>query len=336
MNIFSSLILLTGLSLILATGCSQPGQKEKLMQWMSQNGKVKVLCTTSMISDLVQEIGGESIDCLTLIQGESDPHSYQLIKGDDEKFARADIIFYNGLGLEHSPSLSNQLRHHPKAYAVGDYVRQVRTQDILLINNGIDPHIWMDVSLWNETVPFIADKLAQTIPQEKATFSNRAKSLSSKLSDLHVEMKKHLLELPDSARYLVTSHEAFNYFTRAYLCLPGEKGRLKWKERCMAPEGLAPDSQLSTVDIQKLVDYIIKHQVATLFSESNVSHDSLKKLVDACAKNGFNSHVDKSPLYADAMGPSGSPQESYLGMMQSNYQVVLQGLQEASHARSRP
>src|ERR1700722_13190650 len=92
--------------------------------WKEPNGKVKVLATIAMIGNLVEQIGGDYVDTFTLIGGELDPHSYQLVKGDDEKLAFANIIFFNGLGLEHGPSLQRYLYHEPKAIAIGDHIKE--------------------------------------------------------------------------------------------------------------------------------------------------------------------------------------------------------------------
>jgi len=329
MKYFRLLALIVGLFLFITTACYQSSSNSNqtnLALWMSDNGKIKVLCTTAMIADLVQFIGDKDIDCLTLIQGESDPHTYQLVKGDDEKFARADIIFYNGLGLEHGPSLSNQLKDNPNAFAVADYIQKVRPEAIVQINSSIDPHIWMDISLWKESVPFISQVLVKAVPERSKEIQERATILTLKLDQVHKEVIQRLHTVPETSRYLVSSHEAFNYFARAYICPEEELVTEKWTERVMAPEGLAPDSQLSTADIKRLVDHIITFRVATVFAESNVSRDSLKKLVDACGKKGFVVHICESPLYADAMGPRGSSADSYTGMIVHDSQVIADEL----------
>lgn len=329
MKILTSLALFLGLSLFFTTSCGQIAKTQRqtqVSQWMVPNGKVKVLCTTAMCADLVQEIGGDLIDCLALIQGESDPHSYQLVKGDDEKFARANLIFYNGLGLEHGASLAALLQSNSNAYALGEYVRKERPESIVMINGSIDPHIWMDVSLWKETIPYIVEVLSKVMPQRSEQLLGRGNVLSSKLAQLHAEIHGRIGSIPEDARYLVTSHEAFNYFARAYLCTKSELATDAWKERVMAPEGLAPDSQLSTADIQRLVDHIVQFKIATLFAEANVSQDSLKKMVDSCAKKGFVTAIDPKPLYADSMGPAGSSADSYINMMRYDSQVVVAGL----------
>src|SRR5689334_19504873 len=104
--------------LCLLWGCTS-SHDSKASRW-GNTGKLKVLCTTSMVQKMVEGVGGEYVDCIALIQGESDPHSYQLVKGDDDKLAEADLLFFNGLGLEHGPSLASFLDTSPKAYALGE------------------------------------------------------------------------------------------------------------------------------------------------------------------------------------------------------------------------
>ena len=88
------------LSLIIAIGFVSCKRNSFTNDWMSkENGKIKVLATTAMIADLVKQVGGDEVDVIILIQGDVDPHSYEMRKGDAEKFDHADLIFYNGLGL---------------------------------------------------------------------------------------------------------------------------------------------------------------------------------------------------------------------------------------------
>ncbi|MCE5295424.1 MAG: zinc ABC transporter substrate-binding protein [Chlamydiales bacterium] len=329
MNFLRLQSLLLGALLLLTASCGQSHselKKTPLQQWMHKNGKVKVLCTTSMIADLVQEIGKEHIDCLTLIQGESDPHSYQLVKGDDEKLARADLIFYSGLGLEHGPSLAESLTDSPKAFSIGDFLAEKHPQNIITYNGSVDPHIWMDVSLWAASVPFIAQKLIDGRPDLTDSFESNSKKTHGNLQEVHEGILTRISTIPLSSRYLVSAHEAFNYFVRAYLATEEERENNTWMIRSMAPEGLAPDSQLSTVDIQRLVDHIVAYNVKVLFAESNVSRDSLKKLIDAALKKGHTVRVDKDPLYVDAMGPKGSQADTYVGMLQYDAETIAKGL----------
>ena len=107
-------------------GCGS-SPESPLHRWMQDNGKVKILSTTAMIDDLVGQIGGDRVDHLVLITGEMDPHSYEMVKGDEEKFSCASLIFFNGLGFEHGASLRAQLQNHPHAIALGNDSSDVRS-----------------------------------------------------------------------------------------------------------------------------------------------------------------------------------------------------------------
>jgi manganese/zinc/iron transport system substrate-binding protein len=327
-----SICLLFAAILFFFSSCFSPSDAQSV--WFSDNGKVKVLCTTHMIQDLVQGIGGDLVDCLTLIPGESDPHSYQLVKGDDEKLKRADIIFYNGLGLEHGPSLTQVLKKNPKAHAVGDYIRKVKPKDIVFIDKTPDPHVWMDVALWKEAIPHILEILSRALPQRVEQLQNGARTLELNLEMVDAEILSRLSSIPQSQRYLVTTHDAFNYFARAYLCQKKELRKDLWKERVQAPEGLAPDSQLSTADIKRLVDHIIRYGISVIFTEANVNYDSIYKIADAARKKGHFVEIAQKHLYADSLGPTGSGAETYQSMMRYNSIVIsdsLRRLQSMSH-----
>src|SRR5262249_39836093 len=148
----SSILLI--LFLCFSCGNEQHRPQGRTQVWMTKNGKLKVLTTIAMIDDLVKQIGDGYVDTLVLIKGELNPHSYQLVKGDDEKLAYADIIFYNGLGLEHGPSLQHFLENSSKSVGLGNRILDNESSLILRIDGQIDPHIWTDISLWSKTLPF--------------------------------------------------------------------------------------------------------------------------------------------------------------------------------------
>lgn len=284
------------------------------------NGKLKVLSTIAMIDDLVGEIGKEHVDKSVLIRGAMDPHAYELVKGDDEKFGRADIVFYNGLGLEHGHSLKQLLERNPKAIALGDFLLKHDPELILIFEGGPDPHIWMDIALWIKIVDPIAQALAAHDPTRSEFFYKNAKDLKDKLFDADEKIFQRLQSIEENKRFLVTSHDAFHYFTRHYLASPGEK---EWQRRCIAPEGLAPESQVSVGDIRKTIAHIQKHNIRVLFSESNVSQDALKKIVSACSENGGALRICREPLYADAMGKA----SNYLEMIKHNVELIARELE---------
>jgi manganese/zinc/iron transport system substrate-binding protein len=316
------------LMLLTIGSCSQQarGHAELLRSWMVPNGKLKVLSTIAMIDDLVKQIGGEYVDSLTLIKGELDPHSYQLVKGDDEKLAFADVIFYNGLGLEHGPSLQQYLQRTAKAMGLGNFLQKEDPSLVLHYKGQFDPHIWMDVSLWAKTIPYIVQALSQKDPSHAEVYRLNGEKLQKDMLNLHKEIQQEMLEIPESRRYLVTSHDAFNYFTRAYLASPEETAQEAWQKRFAAPEGLAPESQLSATDIQEIIDYLKKYQIHVLFPESNVSKDSIRKIVQGAKEKGLDVQIATIYLYADAMGHPGSSGDTYKKMIQHNAKTIAKYL----------
>ena len=315
---------------ILFSGCTGNSERENrqknIYNWMQERDKKKILCTTPMVADLVNRIGGDTISCLTLIHGEQDPHSYQLVKGDDEKIKAADLIFFSGLGLEHGPSLAYQLEKSPQAFSLGNHLLQIDPKKIIYIDNVPDPHIWMDVSLWKEAVPFIVQVLANILPECKDAIKKNGLIVEQELETLHQKIFQDLQAIPEQKRYLVTTHDAFNYFTRAYLAEADERASNRWQQRCQAPEGLAPDSQLSTVDIQRLTEYLVRYNISTIFAEANVSRDSIKKLIDSSRKNGHEVHIAPCVLFADSVGKIGSDTDSYMKMIQYDAHVLAKEL----------
>ncbi|MBI3508806.1 MAG: zinc ABC transporter substrate-binding protein, partial [Chlamydiia bacterium] len=243
------------MGLLALISCSQ--RNDKLKNWMRDNSKIKVLATTAQIGDLVQEIGGDRADVWVLIQGELDPHSYELVKGDDEKLARSRLIFYNGLGLEHGASLASTLRGSDHALAVGEKIAAQVPEAILKRGAATDPHLWMDISLWKQAVGPIVASLSEADPDGAYYYQERGKEVANRMQDTHEAILEIFQKIPKEKKYLVTSHDAFQYFARAYLT------------GATAPEGLAPDGQLSPLDLKRMIDFLKNHEIEVLFSESN-------------------------------------------------------------------
>lgn len=320
-----------GCLLALFASCStEPTKKNDLKNWMEQSDELKVLSTTAMIDDMAKEIGGDQVKTLVLIQGDLDPHSYQLVKGDQEKLLSASVILANGLNLEHGASLKSFLNSSSKAYFLGDYIAKKTPEKILKYKGETDPHIWMDISLWQSAIPLVVQALSDARPSKKDYFEARGEKLKETYLSKHDQIKAILAEVPASKRYLVTSHDAFNYFARAYLAEPNELIDGSWSERFQAPEGLAPDSQLSLNDIRHIVEHLKKYRIQVIFPESNLSPDSLKKIVDASEREGVHVMLGNPYLYGDAMGPKGSDGDTYLKMIEHNAKTIRDDIKEAT------
>lgn len=304
-------VLFFCLSALFLTGCF--GSKKEVI-----SEKIKIVSTTAQIGDLVTQIGGDRIESKILIRGDLDPHSYEIVKGDGEKLHEADLIFYNGLGLEHGASLSGFLFSSKKAISLGQKIEELAPQEILKKGAISDPHIWMDISLWSKGIEPIVLILSQIDPEGEALYRERGERARKEMEIVHNEIIDQMRAIPSEKRYLVTSHDAFHYFTRRYLADPQE---VDWEKRFAAPEGLAPESQLKSQDIQRIIDFLLLTKTSVLFPESNVNKDSLRKIAIVGREYGLEIRICKEPLYGDAM--SGL---SYLEMMQSNARTFAKNL----------
>ncbi len=307
-------------------------ESSSLDRWMGPDQqKLHVLSTTRMCASLVEAVGGENVAVYTLIDEDLDPHSYQLVKGDAEKFRRADLIFANGLHLEHGRSLKKLLEQE-KTIFLGDKVREKQPELFLPMDQGVDPHFWMDVSLFSQIVPYIVAALSEKDPIHKALYAERGAALIDSLARLDREISGKMQSIPKERRYLVSSHDAFQYFARRYLAEEIEEsigkpigGKAEWETRFLAPEGVSPDGQIGPIDIQKIIEHVVAHKVAVVFAESNISKDSLNKIVEACQQQSVALRLAKTELFADSMGV-----DTYPKMMEHNARVIHQELTDAN------
>jgi manganese/zinc/iron transport system substrate-binding protein len=285
--------------------------------------KLVVVSTTAMIAEVVSSIGKDKIISQCLIRGDIDPHSYELVKGDRAKLNSSKIIFYQGLGLEHGASLVSYLKAEKKAYAIGDELIKNHPEKLIYHDGYLDPHVWLDIELWQKIVPSITQKLADLDPDNRLFYEANAAELIEKMSLLDQKILDLLNQIPENKRYLVTSHSAFSYFTRRYVARDG-----LWVDRCIAPEGLAPEAQISLYDIEKVVAYIKLHNIQIIFSESNVSKDAIYKIIDVCSKSGLKVFLADQPLFGDAFFNN----KGYFDMMWHNATLLHQAWYEQTSA----
>ena len=315
-------------TLLFLFGCSSvktaPVQEEK---------KPYVLATTAIVGDLVAAIAGENMSTKILISGFIDPHSYEVVKGDREKISGASLIISSGLGLEHGASLKSLFLAHPVHIALGDYL----PPELVIRDQGsMDPHFWMDVSLMALCPAYIAQGLAQIDPSNAALYQQRALALQKRLLALDSKIFQQMQGVPQEKRYLLSCHDAFNYYTRRYLATPPEKKDGRWKERCEAPEGLAPESQVKLHQLRAILSYVKAHQIEVIFPESHLPQDSLKKIVEAAHEEGLTLSIAPCPLYADTLGAPTSSAGNYQEMIQYDTTILAKGwmghLFEGDHA----
>lgn len=319
LTIFTNFRLLSLFTLFsLFCACSQTARDNS---WFDQDQRLAVLSTTEMIESLVREVGKEEIKSLSLISHGLDPHTYELVKGDDEKLLRADLIFFNGLGLEHGSSLKYALQTNPNAFSLS---QELGKDAIIYHGSTPDPHIWMDLSLFSKTIDTIVFELTRARPDKQEFFEQNGNALRKRLLALHNDAKALFTEIPPEKRYLVTTHDAFHYFARAYLATKEELKGEAWRIRCKAPEGLAPDGQISITILEDLLRHIRTYRVTSLFAEEAINQDSLRKLVEAARETGMEISIPAQTLYSDSLGGPGSPVENYFQMIPYNSKIIAE------------
>ncbi|MEF9497208.1 metal ABC transporter solute-binding protein, Zn/Mn family [Chlamydia sp. 04-14] len=264
----------------------------------NSDNKLYVLSMNRMIHDCVSRIVGDKLCSIVLIDGAIDPHAYEMVKGDEDKMAMSRLIFCNGLGLEHTASLRKHLEGNPKAINIGERLIAREVFSPLEEDGFYDPHIWTDISIWTEGTKEITAALISEFPEYEKEFSANSEALIEEMQMLDSWAKRCLSTIPEESRYLVSGHNAFSYFTRRYLATPEEVKANVWNKRCISPEGISPEAQISIRDIMLVVDYIHEHNVTVMFPEDTLNQDALKKIV-SCLKKGHSVRLANRPLYSD-------------------------------------
>jgi manganese/zinc/iron transport system substrate-binding protein len=284
------------------------GEKET-----NNDEKPVILSTTVMIGSVVQEIVQDKFTTKILMEGEVDPHSYQMKKGDVEKLEEADIVFANGLSLEHNPSLIYHLKEK-KALFLGDQLLKTDPKSIISFNNEIDPHIWMDLSLMQNISDMICQKVIEQDQENSEFYLQNTIQLKEKMASLDVSIKKIIDQVPEHKRYIVSSHDAFYYFVRRYFDLENN-------ERLFSMQGLSPESEVSLKRMRQVIEFIKEHRVEAIFYESNLPKDAIWKVIEICKKFDIDVSISIDPLYGDTLGGM-----TYLEMMEHNAKVISKNL----------
>ncbi|RDB31853.1 metal ABC transporter solute-binding protein, Zn/Mn family [Candidatus Similichlamydia laticola] len=262
--------------------------------------KPLVLSTIAPLEALVHALAWDCVHSVCLIQGDLDPHTYQLRKGDGDLFSLARLVVYNGLGLEHGASLFQSLDGSPHAFSVGSLLSNLDESFVIRSGGLPDPHIWLDLRLLYQVVPELANRLAEICPEKKGLIFQRSSQLVIRLREADDLVRQMVQEVPSSKRYLVSAHSAFSYFVRSYLASEAERQDGSWIERYISPEGLAPEAQVSFSHFKKVFEFVLQHDVRVVFPEVNVPSLALTKLVSMSMGSGHALRLSQQALYSDS------------------------------------
>lgn len=277
-------------------------------------GSLRVVCTTGMVADLVRRIGGTRVNVVALMGEGVDPHLYKASPGDLRLLTSADLVFYSGLHLEgRMGEVLEKLAERRPVVAVTDSIDRAILRQPPEFKGNFDPHVWFDVSLWSQAADRVLRALAERDPPNAMAYGAAAGALRVELATLHEWCKEQIQRIPPERRVLVTAHDAFGYFGRAYGI------------DVLGIQGISTDSEASLRDMGRLVDTIVQRRVPAVFIESSVPRKTIEALVEGCRARGHQVTIG-GELFSDAMGREGTDEGTYPGMVRHNVLAIVKAL----------
>lgn len=287
--------------------------------------RLRVVATTNLVADAVQIVGGDLVQVTSLMGPGVDPHLYKAKEGDVSRMSRADAIFYGGLHLEGKMvELFEQMDERGRAtIAVTDGLARERLIESEGFGGNYDPHVWFDVSMWADVVAYIGQRLGELDPENTAVYSDRVTAYRDELDSLHAWVVEETRRVPAERRVLITSHDAFGYFGRAY------------EMEVRGLQGISTVSEAGTADVQQLAELVATRRIPALFIESSVSPRGIEAVREAVRARGFSVAIG-GELFSDALGDANSPEGTYVGMVRHNVSSIVGALNGGAVAGQVP
>ncbi|NND96500.1 MAG: zinc ABC transporter solute-binding protein [Pirellulaceae bacterium] len=275
---------------------------------------INAVATVGMVADIVRTVGGEHVKVTQICGSGVDPHLYKPTRDDVQTMMGSDIMFYCGLMLEGkmSDTLIKMGRTKP-VFAVTEMIDESVLLEPEDFAGHYDPHVWMDVSAWSRCISAVENALLEFDPAHTDDYQVEAAKLRMELHRLHQYGVDSIATIPEGSRILVTSHDAFNYFGRAYGL------------QVLGVQGLSTESEAGVLRINKLVDMLVDKGVKAVFIESSVSRKNIDALIEGAASKGHDVVVG-GELFSDAMGARGTYEGTYIGMLDHNITTVTLAL----------
>ncbi|MFD2697995.1 metal ABC transporter solute-binding protein, Zn/Mn family [Mesonia sediminis] len=283
-------------------------------QNQNQNGKLQVVTTTTMITDLAKQIGGEAIEVKGLMGAGVDPHLYKASAGDVTKLTQADVVFYNGLHLEGKlVDVFEKMQQQTNTVALSQAIDKKKLIGSEYFASNFDPHIWFNIGYWKLITQQLTKELCSLDPDNQKLFKKNEERYLAQLDELEQQIKTKIATLPKDKRILVTAHDAFNYFGEAY------------GFQVVGLQGLSTATEAGVQDVQNLAQFIIDKRVKAIFIESSVPKRTIEALQKAVQAEGFEVAIGGT-LYSDALGNPGTSEGNYLGMFTYNVNTIVDAL----------
>jgi manganese/zinc/iron transport system substrate-binding protein len=310
--LFLSLI---AVAVAFGSGCERTAAQHQSSSRAPSQGQYTIVATTAMIADIVRNVAGDRASVHTLMDGAVDPHLYRATRSDMTAMLNAHVVFYNGLNLE--GKMGDTLVKVASSGRPVHAVTELLDEQYLLEPEGFDghfdPHAWMDPNAWSKATEVVIDKLSEFDPTHSQEYAQRGQKYIAELKRLDVYARKRLATVPQERRVLVTAHDAFNYFARAY------------EVEVLGIQGISTDSQAGVKQIEDLAALLVARRIPAVFTETSVSDKNVMTLIEAARDRGHEVRLG-GELFSDAMGQANTYEGTYIGMIDHNVTTIVRAL----------
>jgi manganese/zinc/iron transport system substrate-binding protein len=289
--------------LIILGGCSKGPKSDG----------ITIVTTTGIVGDCIRNIVPKEGTVLPLMGAGVDPHLYKASQGDIAKLAGADIIVYNGLHLE--GKMAKMLENYAKqkkVFSLGSYIDKTKLKRVDETSDLVDPHIWFNPEIWLEGLQGVAAELSKIKGLDSTAIrcEKYANDIKANVKVLSINLDT---SLSHEKRILITSHDAFEYFGDAF----------SFEVRGL--QGISTAAEYGAKDVKDLIDFIIDRKVKAVFVETSVSDKNLRAVIEGANARDYKLEIG-GILYSDALGQDGTPEGTYMGMLEANIYTVIEGL----------
>lgn len=314
--------ILTCCFLPLLAGCASQTEEPPAAA-AARTGRLNVVCTTNVVLDLVQQIGRDRVHATAIMDGPGvDPHSYTPSPQDTNAMTSADVVVYSGLHLEGQLTQALESLQHRGIPAIAVTEVLERTNDVRLLSteDGVpDPHVWFDPEVWAACGHWLADELARLDPEGAAIYQRAAKEYAEQMEQTKQQALQLVAQIPADRRILVTAHDAFEYFARAF------------DFQVLAVQGISTESEPGVRRINELVDLLVKKQIRAVFTEQSVSEKNIEALVAGCQAAGHELVIG-ARLYSDTVGAAGTDEATLSGALLHNVRQITEALSSSEES----
>ncbi|MEM7310320.1 MAG: zinc ABC transporter substrate-binding protein [Planctomycetota bacterium] len=275
----------------------------------------RIVTSCTMVTDIVRNVAREHATVEGLMGAGVDPHLYRPTRDDLIQLAAADAVFYSGLMLEGrmADTFARMTGSEVPCIAVTELLDPgylLRPEEF---DGHWDPHVWHDVGAWKNATEAVAAALARLDPPNADAYARNAEAYAADLDELDAYARRSIASIPEDSRVLITAHDAFNYFARAYGI------------RVMAAQGITTEAEAGVADIEALVAFVVEHRIRSIFVETTVSDRNLQAVIEGARHHGHELRVG-GKLFADATGSAGTYEGTYIGMIDHNVTTIARSL----------